>query len=137
MVLDQCLVMKSLKQHCLVIFEFLKLVSTFYILWMVSNALYLRPQISRELPWVKGLDVNVGMLAARTMALPESESGRGSYGMEFNLGAKYSGLEHVDFMATGALFLPGTYYRNYSDSDYINGFSGVVLGGQLLTRVHF
>jgi hypothetical protein len=103
----------------------------------VSNALYLRPQISRELPWVKGLELKLGMLAARTMTLPETEAGRGSYGMEFNLGAKYSGIEHVDFTATGALFLPGTYYRNYSDSDYINGFSGVVLGGQLIARVHF
>lgn len=103
----------------------------------VSNALYLRPEIGRELPWVPDLKLSIAMLAARTLALPESEAGRGSYGMEFDLNATYSGIEHLDLSATGAVFLPGTYYKNYSDADFINGFSGVVFGGQLIARVHF
>jgi hypothetical protein len=103
----------------------------------VSNALYLRPQVSRELPWVKGLSVNLGMLAARTMTMPDTEPGRSSYGMEFTLGARYTGIEHLDIMATGAIFLPGSYYREFADTEFISGFSGTVLGGQLITRVHF
>jgi len=103
----------------------------------VSNALYLRPQISRELPWVDGLEVSLSMLAARAMTMPDTDSGRSSYGMEFGLGAKYEAMEHVDLIGTGAVFLPGTYFRNYTDSDFINGFSGTVIGGQLIARVHF
>jgi len=103
----------------------------------VSNALYLRPQISRPLPWVKGLGIQVNMLAARTLTMPESEAGRSSYGMEFNLGVNYEPMEHVQLLGTAGLFLPGSYYTQYSDTDFPDGFSGTVLGGQLITRVHF
>ena len=42
------------------------------------------------------------MLAALTPALP-NRIGRGSYGMEFDLNATYSGIEHLDLSATGAV----------------------------------
>ena len=46
-------------------------------------------------------------------------------------------MEHVDLIGTGAVFLPGSYYKEYVDSDFLNGFSGTVIGGQLIARVHF
>jgi hypothetical protein len=100
----------------------------------VSNALYLRPTVSRQI--VDGLTVEAGALLARTAKMPDSTVDRKKYGMEFDLGATYSPFEHFDVHLGAGAFLPGTYYKNFSD-DTFDGFSQTAFGAQLATRIHF
>ena len=73
-----------------------------------------------------------GRLAERQLL--ESESGRGSYGMEFDLNATYSGIEHLDLMRRVQCSYPVHTTRLLRCR-----FHQVleVFGGQLIARVHF
>ncbi len=102
----------------------------------VSNALYLRPQVAFQA--VRGLWIDFKFLGARVAKVPDQlvAQDRRSYGVEFDLGVQYTGLDHLEFGATFGAFLPGSYYRNYTDDVY-SGFRAPAFGGQLLTRVKF
>jgi len=100
----------------------------------VSNALYLKPTLRREI--VEGLDVSAAWLGARVAKVPDAFGDRRSYGMEVQLGARYTGIEHVDVGLLLGTFLPGSYYTNLGDDDY-PGFEAPAFGGQLSTRIHF
>jgi hypothetical protein len=102
----------------------------------VGNALYLRPRFAyRPVP---GLWLEAQLLAARAAKVTDAqrEAGRRSYGFEIDLGARYEALRHFELGATFGLFLPGDYYRNYTDDIY-SGFRAPAVGGQLLGRVVF
>jgi len=100
----------------------------------VSNALYLRPAITRSL--VDGLDLQASLLAARAAKIPDRLGSRQSYGMEFGLGLEYSGIEHFESGLQFGTFLPGTFYRDYAD-DLYEDFDDPAFGVQLTTRIHF
>jgi hypothetical protein len=100
----------------------------------VSNALYLRPSITRSL--IDGLDLEASVLAARTAKLPDRFEGRQSYGMEFGLGIEYSAIEHFEAGLQFGTLLPGSYFRDYAD-DLYEDFDDPAFGLQLTTRVHF
>jgi len=100
----------------------------------VSNALYLRPSITRRL--VDGLDLQASFLAARTAKIPDRLGSRQSYGMEFGLGLEYNAIEHFDSGLQFGTFLPGTFYRDYAD-DLYEDFDDPAFGVQLTTRIHF
>jgi hypothetical protein len=100
----------------------------------ISNAIYLKPQVSYSL--LDGFAVNAAWLAARTAKVPNSFGGRTSYGMELQAGARYTGIEHVDFSFTYGLFLPGSYYKTLPDETYTE-FAAPANGFQLSTRIHF
>lgn len=102
----------------------------------VSNALYLRPKLSRTI--VEGLDAEALLLAARAAKLPETATDRSpAYGLEFDLGLRYTGIEHVEILGMGALFLPGDYYTPSTLTDLRADFDGPVWGAQLSTRIFF
>jgi len=100
----------------------------------VSNALYLKPTISREL--VDGLHLEGSWLGARVAKLPDRLGDRKSYGNEFDLAVRYNGIEHFDTSLTFGTFLPGSYYRNYADDTY-DAFDDPVFAGQLVGRIRF
>ena len=62
--------------------------------------------------------------------MPDSFGSRRSYGMEFDTTLRYRALEHFEAAGTFGAFLPGTYYRDYSDGTY-DGFDAPVFAGQL------
>lgn len=102
----------------------------------VSNALYLRPMVSREI--VRGLWVDGQFLAARAAKVPEALKlqERNSYGYEIDATVRYNGIQHFEVGATVGVFIPGNYYRNF-ELDGVSGFDQVAVGGQLLTRIAF
>jgi hypothetical protein len=102
----------------------------------VSNALYLKPRVAYQ-P-LKGLWLRGSVLAARAAAVTEllQAQDRRSYGFEFNLGVDYEGIDHFHIGGTFGAFLPGSYYRNYTDETY-QGFTTPAFGGQLLGRIDF
>jgi hypothetical protein len=100
----------------------------------VSNAMYLRPRISRGI--VEGLTAEASVIAARVASVPERLEARKGYGYEVDAGVRYEPLEHVDLSGTFALFLPGSYYSEYADEDY-SGFEDPVFAGQIIGRVRF
>ena len=57
--------------------------------------------------------------------------------MEAGLGVIYTAIEHVELDGRMGLFLPGTYYQNYSDDDFADGFDRPAVGAQLTTRIKF
>lgn len=102
----------------------------------VSNAIFARAAASYDLP--EGLTANVAVAGARTFIRPEELRDQTTYGLEVDAGLSYRATEHLDFTGTGAFFLPGSYYRNYTDGDaFTDGFDGFVVGGQILGRVRF
>ena len=100
----------------------------------VSNALYAKPTVARTL--VKGLDIEASGLFARAAQLPDRFSNRKGYGTEIQAALIYNALDHFEVDARGAVFLPGTYFRNYSD-DIVQGYSRTAVGGQLTARIKF
>ena len=102
----------------------------------VSNAMYLRPTVHYKL--VKGLTAEATFVAARMAKVPASFGERKSYGMEFDLGLTYEAFDHIKVTATGAVFLPGSYYKEFEDDDYPSGtFDRTVWAGQLYTEIRF
>lgn len=100
----------------------------------VSNALYVKPTISRAL--LEGLEVEASVLMARAAALPERFTDRAGYGTEILAGVRWMPEEHVEFDARGGVFLPGSYFKNFT-SDTIEGYEGNAVGVQLTGRVRF
>ncbi|MFK7930986.1 MAG: hypothetical protein AB8H79_22565 [Myxococcota bacterium] len=102
----------------------------------VSNAIFARAAASYDLP--EDLTANVAVAAARTFRRPEVLRDQTTYGLEVDAGLSYNATEHLELSGTGAFFLPGSYYRNYTDGDTItDGYRGFVLGGQIMGRVSF
>lgn len=102
----------------------------------IANALYLRPTLYRAI--VEGLDAELTFLGARAAKVPEYEVTRGpSYGMEIDLGARFTRIEHLDVLAQVGVFLPGSYYTNAGITEFEANFDAPVWAGQLSTRVHF
>jgi len=100
----------------------------------ISNALYLKPSVLFH-PF-DDLETSLAWLGARTAKIPEAYGDRNSYGMEFQLGARYTGIEHVDVGLLLGSFLPGSYYENLPDDEYPE-FIAPAYGIQLSTRIHF
>ena len=100
----------------------------------VANALYLKPTIARAL--LEGLEVEASALLARVASAPARFDNRKSYGNEIQAAVRYTGLDHLEVDARGALFLPGTYFRNIND-DVIPNFDRPAFGVQLTTRIRF
>lgn len=100
----------------------------------VSNALYLKPTLGRQI--TDGFQVHASWLGARTAKVPQSFGDRNSYGMEFQLGAQYTGIDHVDFGFLFGTFLPGSYFENLPDDTY-PAFNAPAFGAQISSRIHF
>ncbi|MEQ1500773.1 MAG: hypothetical protein ABMB14_01015 [Myxococcota bacterium] len=102
----------------------------------VSNALFLKPHVSREL--VDGLTVDLAWLTARAAKLPPTALGeqlRG-YGHEFQLGVGYTGIEHFLFDARLGAFLPGSVY-SVAEIGQVTEYRDAAFGFQLGGRVDF
>ncbi len=100
----------------------------------LSNALFIRPRISRTI--IEGLDVEASVLAARVAKMPERFQARRSYGVEFNAKVQYRPFEHVELAGTFGVMVPGSYYSEYSDDTY-SGFNDTVFAGQIMGQVSF
>ncbi len=103
----------------------------------VSNALYVKPTVSRRLLW--GFSAEASVLTARVAAVPDAlgNVGRRGYGTEVLGGIVFDGLEHVELDARGGVFLPGSYFRNFSDDTFTDGFSRPAIGIQTTGRIKF
>jgi hypothetical protein len=101
----------------------------------VANAMFLKPSVGRRV--IDGLDVNASVLLARTMAVPDLQTDRKSYGVEVDAGAHYQAWDHLDLSGTFGVFLPGSYYRNFRSEENTTGYSGTVFAGQVVGQVSF
>jgi hypothetical protein len=103
----------------------------------VSNALFLKPTISRAL--VDGLTAQVSWVGARTARAPQldGENQSRSYGNEFQAGLVWDRIPHVVLDARAAAFLPGSVYSVDLDGRTLTGFEDAVFGGQLAGRIEF
>lgn len=103
----------------------------------LSNALFIKPRISREI--VDGFTLDASWLGARvakTAPVNGITQNRG-YGHEFQLGASYTGIRHFAVDARGGLFLPGSVYSVSQDVQTPSGFDDPVFGFQLSGRIAF
>lgn len=103
----------------------------------LSNALFLKPTISRRI--VDGLTADVSWLGARvakTVQLENIDQRRG-YGNEFQVGLRYTGIEHFTVDGRFGAFLPGTAYSVGPDGKEKTGFADPAFGVQLMGRVDF
>lgn len=102
----------------------------------VENAIFGRPGVGYKLP--HDLEADLSVLIARVGVLPSgAAAGRAGLGQEIDLSMRYRGVEQFDVVGTFGVFLPGGYYRNFSNDEYPDGFSGTVLGGQLVMQARF
>ncbi|MBX2796629.1 MAG: hypothetical protein KTR31_03135 [Myxococcales bacterium] len=103
----------------------------------ISNALFIKPTISREI--VDGLYGRVSWLGARTAKGDNVTANNASYGNEFQLGASYAGIDHLELDAQLGVFLPGTFYSiDTTEAPFANtGFDDTVVGFQLAGRIRF
>lgn len=104
----------------------------------LSNALFLKPKISRTLFDVVTLDVAwLGARVAKSLPVNGVSQTR-SYGNEFQLGASYTGIRHFAVDARGGLFLPGSAYSvDADDPQTPSGFDDPAFGFQLTGRIRF
>lgn len=101
----------------------------------VSNALYVKPTLSRSI--VEGFDVQASVLLARAAALPERFADRSGYGTEILGGFRWTSLDSFELDARAGVFLPGTYFRNFTNDTVVSGFGEAALGAQVTGRVRF
>ena len=103
--------------------------------YAISNALYARPRVG----WRFGdqLTVDLSYLIAQAAALPEDEADSKGYGSEIDLHAVYTPFAHFSLDGTMGLFLPGTYYSNYTNSELGGDFNQPAFGAQLIGTVSF
>jgi len=102
----------------------------------VSNAFFARAAGRYPLP--QDLEAELAVLGARTFRRPDSLSDQVVYGIEVDASLRYAPDDDVDVVGTAAFMLPGSYNRNYVDSENApDGFDGFVFGGQLLARIRF
>lgn len=100
----------------------------------ISNAVFVNATLGRQI--VEKLDANIQFIGARTAKLPSNEQMRRTYGAEVNLGLNYTPYDQTEFIATGALFLPGSRFSEFEDEEY-SDFSAPAFGMQLAGRVSF
>jgi hypothetical protein len=98
----------------------------------VSNAFFARAHGSYSLP--RGFAIDGAVVAARAFRVAEGLGDRSTYGLEVNLGGRYLATEKLDLLATGAVFVPGNYYRG---AEPTGRTQPVIGGGQILSRVRF
>lgn len=101
----------------------------------VSNALYAKATVTRTL--VDGLDLEASGLLARAAALPSRFTDRAGYGTEILGGVRWTGVEHFEVDGRAGVFLPGTYFRNFSTDTITEGFDRPSFGVQVTGRVNF
>jgi len=99
----------------------------------VSNALLVAPKLSRHFgdDW----KVEAQGVFARTARVPQTDAyaTRKFYGSEIDASVSFEGVEHLDLLGTVGVFFPGGYYSNFENL----GISGIVVGGQVVTRIRF
>jgi len=104
----------------------------------LSNALWIKPTVRRTL--LEGLEVRVSWLGARTaktQAIGGVRTSR-SYGNEFQVGASFLGIEHLELDGQLGLFLPGSVYAVSQTEDLSQtGFDDAAFGFQLSSRIVF
>lgn len=101
----------------------------------ISNALFLRPSVGWR--FNKGLTTDLSWFAARQAKQAELETAGPGYGSEFDATVTWEPIPHFRLQGTGALFLPGAYFRNYEDADFDGGFDQPAYGGRLMTTLEF
>lgn len=102
----------------------------------ISNAVFGRASASYAV--TEDLSAEVAVIGARTFQRAPNRAGQNVYGLEVDPGVRYRAHEHVDVLGHAAFFLPGNYYRGFTDEDFApNGLDGFVLGGQIIGRIHF
>ncbi len=98
----------------------------------LGNALFLRPRAKYDLP--KNFSVNAGIVLARAWSAPTT--GRVSYGQEVDVGVAWKHSDRFEFNGAFGMFIPGSYYRNFSDETH-TGFTAPVFAGQIIGEVRF
>lgn len=101
----------------------------------ISNAIYFTPWVGYKVrPDLSG---ELALIGAR-QAIPQTgfEDNKG-YGWELDATITYAPFEHFELRGTGGLFLPGTYYSNYTNADLGGGFDGPAGGGRILGVAKF
>jgi len=101
----------------------------------ISNALYLRPHVGFK--FLPQLRADVALFTARAAKLPESQAGQTGYGNEVDLNIRYDPYEHFWLQGTFGVFLPGTYYSNYTHDELGGDFGAATYGGRLMGTVEF
>jgi hypothetical protein len=102
----------------------------------ISNAVFARAEASYVLD--EDLVAEVAVIGARTFQRSAGRAGQNVYGLEIDPGVRYRAHEHVDLLGHAAFFLPGSYYRGFTDADLApEGLDGFVIGGQIIGRIHF
>lgn len=105
----------------------------------VSNAVFVKPQVSRRL--AEGFTADASWLFATTARpLDAGETAvRRTYGNEFQVGAHYDGIQHLTVDARLGVFVPGSVYATQSlDGEGGTGlFDRTAVGFQLGARVDF
>ena len=101
----------------------------------VSNAQYLRPWFTYTLR--KDLSLTAHLLAARADKVDEGETTDRGYGVEYGIRANYQPYEKLILTPEAAVFTPGPYFTEYTDTELGGGFSGPVYGGRILATVSF
>lgn len=101
----------------------------------ISNALYIRPTVRRDI--IEGLTAQLTFIGARAAKVPDITPNRSaSYGMEFDLGLRYTGIQHLDVLGLVGVFLPGDWYTD-NEFDFRADLDGPVWAAQLSTRLRF
>jgi hypothetical protein len=103
--------------------------------YSVSNILYGKPKIGYFI--LPELVADLSLLAARAPNLPDDQAENNGYGMEVDAHIGWAPMDNFRLDATGAIFIPGTYYSTYSDIDLGGGFSSPAVGLQLLGSIDF
>ena len=101
----------------------------------VSNAQYIRPWFTYQVR--NDLSLTAHLLAARADKLNEGETTDRGYGVEYGLKADYQPYEKLTLSPEAAVFTPGPFYTEFTDSELGGSFSGPVFGGRILATVSF
>lgn len=103
----------------------------------VSNALFVKPTISRRL--VDGLTADVSWLGARVMKIPQISGldQRRGYGNEVQLGLRYDGIEHFTVDGRVGAFLPGSVYSVEAEGQGATPYTEPAFGAQVMGRIDF
>ncbi|MFT4977245.1 MAG: hypothetical protein ACI8S6_003150 [Myxococcota bacterium] len=103
--------------------------------YALSNALYGRPHVGYAV--TDTLDADVSFFIARTAAVPDAETEDTFYGSEVNARVIWSPYAHFTLDTTVGMFLPGTYYSNFTDDDLGGNFDQPAVGAQVLGTIQF
>jgi len=103
----------------------------------ISNALFLKPAIM--FAPVEDLDVGAYAVFARPAVSTEAnkEIGRTNYGYEVGASLQYKAYNHFIVGGRAAAFIPATYYSNFTDDNFEDGFSRAAFGGELILGIEF